>query len=104
MTTTENKIKTLAPQALELFKLYVMDAGNWGGSPLVGGNVCLLGEKEDRGLITHLKRAGLIATIKDEDLAFILFTEEGKALAVALGLAEWIACATPAYKPQEFVN
>ena len=102
MTTTENKIKNLAPNALELFKLYVKDAGNWSGTPMVGHNVGLLGDKEDRGLLTHLKRAGLIHTQSQDGDSFVIFTAAGKEFAVTLGLAEWIACATP--KPQEFVN
>jgi hypothetical protein len=41
--------------AMRLFDLYAGDAGNWSGAPLVGGNVGLLGEREDRGLLTWLK-------------------------------------------------
>jgi hypothetical protein len=86
--------KPLPENALKLFRLYAEDAGNWGGMPLVNGNVTLLGEKEDRGLLTHLKRAGLITTIADKNRingrivthAFVDFTEAGKAFAASLGI------------------
>ena len=80
----------LSPNAKKLFVLYVEDSGNWGGSPMVGGNVTLLGDREDRGLLTHLKRAGLITTFKqdreDGGNAFVEFTDSGRAYAVELGL------------------
>lgn len=69
--------KPLSLNALQLFDLYVRDAGNWSGSPMVGGNVELLGAKEDRGLLTHLKRAGLIRTFSDEGNMFVVFTKDG---------------------------
>lgn len=76
----------LPPNAKELFTRYVKDAGNWSGTPLVGGNVVLLGEREDRGLLTHLKRAGLVTTIIYERLPYVQFTDAGKAYAAELGL------------------
>ena len=86
MKNNENKTigLTLTPNAMELFRLYVKDSGNWSGNPMVGGNVTLLGVKEDRGLLTHLKRAGLVTTFTSEGLAFISFTESGIALAFAI--------------------
>lgn len=38
---------TLTPRSPELFFDYARDAGNWGGTPLVGGNVG--GGREDNG-------------------------------------------------------
>lgn len=76
----------LTDNAKQLFTLYVKDAGNWSGTPLMGGNVSLLGSKEDRGLVTHLKRAGLITTFNDEGNSWIQFTDAGKAYASELGL------------------
>lgn len=82
MTKTDN----LSPNAKQLFILYVKDSGNWSGEPLVGGNVSLLGSKEDRGLLTHLKRAGLITTFVDGGDSWIQFTDAGKAFAAELGI------------------
>jgi hypothetical protein len=85
--TATDAAAALSPNAVKLFSLYVKDAANWGGSPLVGGNVSLLGAKEDRGLITHLKRAGVITTFVDDGNAWVNFTAKGRDLAVSLGLA-----------------
>lgn len=79
----------LPANAIELFKLYVADAGNWSGTPLVGSNVVLLGEKEDRGLFSYLKRAGLIETWQDEEnrkCYWLRFTYAGFEFAQSLGL------------------
>ena len=81
--TTANVIPA---NALILFDLYIRDAGNWSGTPLVGSNVCLLGEREDRGLLTHLKKAGVIRTFVDEGCTWLQFTDAGKALAISRGL------------------
>ena len=90
MTMNDSAIAKLGPNAKELFALYVSDSGNWGGTPMVGGNVTLLGDREDRGLLTHLKKAGLITTFKqdreDGGNTFVEFTSEGRAYAVELGL------------------
>ncbi len=67
-----------------LFLAYADDACNWSGNPLVGGNVG--GSKEDRGNLTQLKQAGLIKTEVDEGCTWIIFTEEGKAYALANGI------------------
>ena len=56
---------TLTPRSLELFFDYARDAGNWGGTPLVGGG------REDNGNLTQLKRAGLITTGTDNGAVFI---------------------------------
>lgn len=76
-------MKALPENAAKLFELYAHDAGNWGGMPMVGGNVSLLGDKQDRGLLTHLKRAGLITTHFDEQ-TFVIFTPAGRARALEL--------------------
>ena len=86
LASETGRLAMLSPNAKKLFVLYVEDSGNWGGSPMVGGNVTLLGDREDRGLLTHLKRAGLITTFKDGGNAFVEFTDEGRAYAVELGL------------------
>lgn len=67
-----------------LFLAYAEDAANWSGMPLVGGNVG--GSKEDRGNLTQLKQAGLIATFTDEGCTWIQFTATGKALALENGI------------------
>ena len=78
--------KTITDRSLKLFLDYAKDADNWGGCPLVGGNVG--GSKEDRGNLTDLKKAGLIETfIDDEDnTAWINFTDTGKTLAKDHGI------------------
>ena len=70
----------------EIFKAYAKDAGNWAGEPMVGGNVRFGTEKEDRGNLTQLKRAGLITTFVDEGDTFIQFTEAGREYAKGLGV------------------
>ena len=83
--TTTARIE-LSPNALSLFRLYWQDAGNWSGTPMLNGNVSLLGSKEDRGLITHLKMAGLITTFSDEGCSFLSFTDKGKKFGESIGL------------------
>lgn len=70
--------------SLAVFLTYAKDAGNWGGEPLVGGNVG--GSKEERGNLTQLKRAGLIRTLKDEGDTFVIFTDAGRALVATYGV------------------
>lgn len=71
-------------RSLALFLAYAKDAGNWSGTPLVGGNVG--GSAEDRGNLTQLKQAGLIRTWNDDGL-WIAFTDAGKALAMEHGVS-----------------
>ncbi len=75
---------TITEKSLELFLAYARDAGNWSGTPLVGGNVG--GGKEERGNLTQLKRAGLIETFQDSGDAWISFTDAGKSLAAQHGV------------------
>lgn len=75
----------ITERSLELFLAYAEDAGNWSGTPLVGGNVG--GLREDRGNITQLKQAGLITTFSDEPGShWIRFTDAGIALAAEHGI------------------
>lgn len=83
-------LESLTPNAQELFRLYVLDAPNWSGTPCVGHNVALLGEREDRGLLTHLKRAGLVRTEKYEGSPFVYFEPAGRLAAEALGLSRYL--------------
>jgi hypothetical protein len=76
----------LTQDSLALFLAYAADAGNWGGNPLVGGNVILNSETADRGNLTQLKKAGLLTTWRDEGCTWINFTKEGKALAAEHGM------------------
>lgn len=77
-------MNTITATSLQLFLDYARDAGNWSGTPLVGGNVG--GSKEERGNITQLKRAGLVKTFVDEGNTWLQFTAEGKALAAQHGV------------------
>ena len=78
MDITENSLK--------LFLAYAKDSGNWNGQPLVGGNVCILGVKEDRGNLTQLKHAGLLSTFQSDGYTWIQFSEKGIAFAKEHGV------------------
>ena len=69
----------LTPASEKLLIDYADDAGNWGGRPLVGGNVG--GEPADKGNLTDLKIKGLVETDTDPtdrpDLAWLSFTPLG---------------------------
>lgn len=70
--------------SLQLFLAYARDAGNWSGTPCVGGNVG--GTKNERGNLTQLKKAGLITTFADEGQTWVHFTPAGKAFAKEHGV------------------
>lgn len=70
--------------SLAIFLAYARDAGNWSGTPLVGGNIG--GSKEERGNLTQLKRAGLIETFLEDGHTWLFFTEIGKAFAAEHGV------------------
>lgn len=75
----------ITDRSKELFIAYAEDADNWGGTPLVGGNVG--GSKEDRGNLTQLKLADLLTTFDDgEGCIWIEFTPKGLEYAAALGI------------------
>lgn len=63
-------------KSLGVFLAYAKDAGNWSGTPLIGGNVG--GTKEERGNLTQLKRAKLITTFRDDGCDWLCFTDAGK--------------------------
>jgi hypothetical protein len=71
-----------------LFIAFAEDAGNWGGMPLVGGNVSIT--KEERGNLTHLKKLGLVITTEVIEsvgpLIWLEFTEAGERYANELGI------------------
>jgi len=74
----------LAENVERLFEAYVRDADNWGGNPLLGEGgtyKTVLGYKEDRGLLTQLKRAGLVTTFNSDGCQFLAFTAAGAAKA-----------------------
>ena len=81
MTT---KAAAITAESLQVFLAYAKDSGNWGGQPLVGGNVG--GSKEERGNLTQLKRAGYITTQVDEGCTWINFTAAGVVLAHMYGV------------------
>lgn len=80
----EGQKVNLTETSLNVFLAYARDADNWGGTPLVGGNVG--GSKQERGNLTQLKRAGLIETFRDGTEMWISFTDAGKALAKEHGI------------------
>ena len=79
-------MQTLTPASHELFMAYAEDAGNWSGTPLVGGNVPAT--KEATGNLTDLKRKGLLTTWEDVNEVWIRFTDEGVAYAAQHGVAD----------------
>jgi len=70
--------------SFEVFMAYAKDAGNWSGTPCVGGNVG--GSKAERGNLTQLKKAGLIQTFVSDRNTFVEFTKEGIAFALIMGV------------------
>jgi hypothetical protein len=74
----------ITERSMKLFLDYARDADNWGGKPLIGGNVG--GYAEDRGNLTQLKQAGLITTFKYDGETWIDFTDTGRALAAEHGV------------------
>lgn len=71
-------------ESFRLFLAYAKDAGNWGGTPLVGGNVS--GSVEHRGNLTQLKKAELVRTFYNGGDAWVKFLPAGIALAKANGI------------------
>jgi hypothetical protein len=74
-------MQNITDKSLALFLEYARDAGNWSGTPLVGGNVG--GSKEDCGNLTQLKKAGLVVTEFDshDKNTWLMFTQAGRDLA-----------------------
>lgn len=70
--------------SLEVFLAYARDAGNWSGTPCIGGNVG--GGREERGNLTQLKKAGLIQTFRSDGCDFVSFTGKGKEFAKTMGI------------------
>jgi len=73
----------ITEQSHKVFIAYAKDACNWGGTPLVGGNVG--GSTQERGNLTQLKVAGLISTWVDDGI-WINFTDVGKEYAKSHGI------------------
>src|SRR6266851_1477355 len=71
----------LTAKSLALFFAYWDDAGNWSGTPLVGGNVG--GSKLERGNLTQLKQAGLIETFESDGQLWVRFTAAGETFAAS---------------------
>ena len=80
MTTTTN----LSAESLAYFLALASDAGDWGGTPLIGGNVAQ-GETEN-GYLTACKKAGLIGTFKSDGQTWAKFTPQGVCLAAEHGI------------------
>ena len=75
----------LTPDSLALFLELARDAANWSGTPPTWVT------KEQRGNLTHLKKAGLLSTFEDRGDSFAVFTEAGVALAAEHGVdLSWI--------------
>ena len=69
----------LTEESHAAFMEYANDAPNWGGTPLISGNVS--GSKKRNGNLTDLKRKGLIVTQPDDErpsLHWLTFTGLGR--------------------------
>lgn len=82
-------LPALTPDSHALFLAYAADAGNWSGTPLVGGNVG--GSKADAGNLTDLKVKGLLTTFEEKERGravcqWVEFTPAGVAYAAANGI------------------
>jgi hypothetical protein len=76
----------LTPAVVARFVAYAKDAGNWGGNPVIGGNVG--GDPADKGYLANMKKAGLIRTTEYEPGDFCIeFTDKGRAFAQQHGVA-----------------
>lgn len=73
----------LTPDSLKTFKLYAEDAGNWGGTPWVNGNVTCTDAM--RGNLSDLVKKGLIEIHDYDGEGYVKFTASGKVLAESLG-------------------
>jgi hypothetical protein len=71
----------ITQKSLDVFLSYARSAGDWSGTPMVGGTAA------ERGNLTQLKNAGLITTFPSDGDVFIQFTETGRALAAEHGIA-----------------
>jgi hypothetical protein len=77
-------VAPITDRSLQLFLDYARDAGNWSGTPLIGGNVG--GSTQDRGNLTQLKIAGLITTFEYDGEHWVKFTAAGVAFASEHGV------------------
>ncbi len=75
---------TVEVTTLDRFLQYAADAGNWSGTPLVGGNVG--GDASDKGYIVNMKKRGLVETFEYDRCTWIDFTDKGIALAAEHGI------------------
>lgn len=65
----------ISENAKKLFLEYADDAGNWNGTPLIGGNI--KSDISHRGYLTQLKKLGLISTFEYDGDMWIEFSESG---------------------------
>jgi hypothetical protein len=79
-------MQKLTTASHDLFIAYADDAGNWSGTPLVGGNVPA--SKEATGNLTDLKRKGLLETFEDDGEVWVRFTDAGVAYATQHGVED----------------
>lgn len=89
MEETTKLAEELTQGTLDVFTAYAEDAGNWGGTPLIDGNV--RGSREQNGHLTDLKKKDFITTFDEYEpgcvvCTWINFTEKGEALAKELGI------------------
>jgi hypothetical protein len=78
---------TITEASAKLFEAIIKDAGNWGGTPPCYNHI----NKQTRGNLTQLKRAGLVSTFDSDGDEWIYIEDAGKAEALRRGLGDYIA-------------
>lgn len=76
--------KFMSPDAHAFFVWLAKDAEEWNGTPLVGGNYTHTNRHD--GLLTALKRAGLVVTHREGNCAWVHFTYRGMEYAASKGI------------------
>lgn len=91
----------LSAESLALFAAYYNDAGNWGGDPLIGGNV--RSDAATPGHVTNWGKAGLAKTFTHHGKgdSWLSFTEAGLALGAQLTAEPEPAPAEPVVSVKE---
>jgi predicted transcriptional regulator len=74
----------ITTDSLELFKALAKDAGNWGGTPMIGG--AAWDARTGNGNLTDLEKRGLLSTFESDGCTFVEFTDKGVAFAESLGI------------------
>lgn len=84
------KASDFSEGAIKLFREIVLDAADWSGNP--GPNLDFT--KEEKGYLTKLKTAGVLTTMFDEGINWVVFKKPAIELAAELNMyfeSNWVA-------------